>query len=253
MADDHEEELERMSLLEHLDELRKRILYSLIALGVGFVLCWAFRERIFDVLVGPIVPYLPPGPDGEPGQLHYMSVTTPIFFYMKMAMLMAVFLMSPFLMGQVWGFVAPGLYRREKLYAIPFILLGSAFFIGGGVFGYLVAFPFSVEFLLGIGEGLTPVITVDTYFRFLMTVLLGLGAMFEMPIMIFMLAQIGIVTPRFLMRHFRWAVLIIFTVAAILTPTPDVGTLCIFAVPGVLLYLLGVAAAAFANWLRGRD
>ena len=244
------EELERMSLIEHLEELRKRLVRTLIAVSVGTIVCWMVREQIYDVLEQPIKELLPLGPDGEPGKLAFFSPTTPFFFYMKIALFGAVFLTSPYILSQVWGFIAPGLYKKEKLYAIPFIVLGTLFFLGGGLFGYYIAFPFAVDFLLGMGERFNNVISVDAYFRFLLTILLGLGVMFQMPLAIFMLSQIGLVTPKFLMQNFRWAVLIIFTVAAILTPTPDVLNLCIFAIPGILLYLLGVGAAALAGWRR---
>ena len=148
---------------------------------------------------------------------------------------------------QFWRFVSPGLYRRERLYAVPFVFLGSFFFLAGGAFAYYVAFPFAVEFLIEMGEAFEPTITVTHYFGFLLLIMLGLGLMFELPIVIFFLAQIGIVTPRFLMRHFRWAVLGIFIIAALLTPTPDVVNLCIFALPTIGLYLLGVAAAALVG------
>jgi sec-independent protein translocase protein TatC len=161
-----------------------------------------------------------------------------------LAALAALFLTSPLVLYQVWRFVAPGLYKREKLHALPFIIAGSLFFIGGGAFAYYVAFPFAVDFLLGMGEAFQPVITVERYFRFLLYVILGLGLMFELPIFIFLLAQMGVVTPGFLIRHFKWAVLLIFVAAAFVTPTPDVINLCIFALPTILLYLLGVGAAA---------
>ncbi|MDH4066720.1 MAG: twin-arginine translocase subunit TatC [Acidobacteriota bacterium] len=167
--------------------------------------------------------------------------------YVKVAALAALFLASPIVLYQFWRFVAPGMYRRERMYAIPFVLFGSFFFVGGGAFAYYVAFPFAVEFLVGMGAAFEPVITVDRYFRFLMVVLLGLGLMFELPLVIFFLAQIGVVTPAFLMRHFRWAVLLIFVAAALITPTPDVVNLCLFALPTIGLYLLGVAAAALVG------
>ncbi len=231
-----------MTLLEHLEELRQRLLRSIIALAVGFVLCWTFHQQIYQVLARPVKQL------GR--ELAFFSITEPFLLYFKVSALAAVFLVSPYLLGEIWGYVAPGLYRREKRYAIPFILLGSFFFLAGGVFAYFVAFPYSIKFLLDMGEGMTPVLHVRAYLGFMMTMVLGLGLMFELPILIFLLSQIGVVTPAFLMRHFRWAVLIIFAVAAIVTPTPDVVTLCIFALPALLLYLLGVAAAALAQ--RGR-
>lgn len=242
------EELPRMSLLQHLEELRRRILVSLIAVGAAFFACWFFVERIFAFLAQPIYLYLPEGT-----KLAFLGVPDVFILYVKVAALAALFVASPFVMFQVWRFVAPGLYRRERRFALPFVVLGSLFFAAGGAFAYYVAFPFAVEFLLGLGDEFAPVITVERYFRFLLTIILGLGLMFELPILIFLLSQMGVVTPRFLMRNFRWAVLIIFVVAAIITPTPDVVNLCLFAVPTILLYLLGVGAAALARGRKAAD
>lgn len=244
-GDTGSEDLARMSLLEHLEELRKRLLFSVIALFVGFAACVAFAKPIYRLLALPIEPYLPDG-------LSFLRVTDPFLVYMKVALIAAVFLVSPALLYQFWRFVAPGLYRRERRMALPFIFFGSSFFLGGGLFGYFVAFPMAVRFLLNLGSDFNAVITVDTYLNFLMVVLLGLGVMFQLPIVIFMLSTIGIVTPRFLMRHFRWAVLLIFVVAAIITPTPDVFNLCVVALPTIALYLLGVGAAAVAQAFKRR-
>ncbi len=237
-----EEPLERMSLMQHLDELRRRILHSLAALAVAFAVCWIFVEEITGFLARPIQKLLPEGT-----RLAFLGITDPFLVYVKVAALAALFVASPWLLFQAWRFVSPGLYSRERRYALPFICCGTLFFLAGGVFAYYVAFPFAVEFLLGIGAAFDPVITLERYFRFLLYVILGLALMFELPIVIFVLAQIGIVSPAFLMRHFRWAVLLIFVAAAIITPTPDVVNLCIFALPTIALYLLGVGAAALVG------
>lgn len=242
MGEADREDLPRMSLLAHLEELRHRLVRSVLAVVAGFLACWAFADPIFQFLAQPIYRYLPEGT-----KLTFLGVTDPFILYVKVAALAGLFLTSPFLLFQVWAFVAPGLYRRERLYAGPFVVLGSLFFLAGGLFAYYVAFPFAVEFLLGVGGEFQPMITIERYFGFLLTVILGLGLMFELPILIFLLAQMGVVTPRFLMRHFRWAVVIIFFIAAVITPTPDVFNLCIFALPTILLYLLGVAAAALVG------
>jgi sec-independent protein translocase protein TatC len=231
-----------MTLLEHLEELRRRILYTLAAVLVGFFACFAFAARIYDVLALPIKPFVP--------KLSFLKVTDPFIIYVKVAIVAALFLTSPFILYQVWRFVAPGLYRKEKRYAIPFIFFGSTFFLTGGLFGYFVAWPFAVDFLINLGGAFEPVITVDFYLNQLITVLLGLGVMFELPVFIFLLAQIGVVTPAFLMRHFRWAVLAIFLLAAVITPTPDVINLLVVALPTLVLYLLGVGAAYLAQRRR---
>lgn len=238
-AGEDQEDLVRMGIFEHLDELRGRLLKAVLAFFVTFMICWAFAGQIYDFLAQPIYRYLP-----EDTKLVFLGVTDPFLLYVKVAALAGIFLASPVILYQTWSFVAPGLYRRERRMAVPFVFFGSVLFLCGGAFAYYVAFPFAVEFLLGLGERFQASITVTNYLSFLMTVVLGLGLMFELPTVIFLLARLGLVTPRFLMRHFRWAVLIIFTVAAIITPTPDVVNLCIFAVPTVLLYLIGVAVAA---------
>ncbi|MCH7665332.1 MAG: twin-arginine translocase subunit TatC [Acidobacteria bacterium] len=234
-------ELSRMTLVEHLEELRKCVIKSLLAVAATFAVCWFFVEPLAEFLAQPIYAVVP----GK--KLAFLGITDPFIMYVKIAALAALFLASPIVLYQVWRFVAPGLYRRERLYAIPFVVFGSLFFTGGGAFAYYVAFPFAVEFLVKMGAAFDPVITVDRYFRFLMVVVLGLGLMFELPLVIFFLAQIGVVTPAFLMRNFRWAVLLIFVAAALITPTPDVVNLCLFALPTIALYLLGVGAAALVG------
>ena len=241
-------DLPRMSLMEHLEELRRRIVRSLIAVSVMFIFCWLFVEQIADFLAQPIYDALPEGT-----RLTFLGVTDPFIIYVKVAALAALFAASPLVLYQAWRFIAPGLYRKEKRHALPFILAGSFFFIAGGAFAYYVAFPFAVDFLIGMGEAFQPMITVEKYFRFLLYVILGLGLMFELPIVIFLLAQMGVVTPRFLIRHFRWAVLLIFIAAALITPTPDVINLLMFALPTILLYLLGVGAAALVVKTKDED
>ena len=169
-----------------------------------------------------------------------------------MALLASVFAAAPVILYHLWMFIRPGLYARERYYTLGFIVSGSLLFLSGGAFAYYVAFPFSVEFLLQMGRNFTPAITGPSYLSFLMTVILGLALMFELPLVIVFLARVGLVTPRFLLRNFRWAVLIIFAAAAIITPTSDVFNLCLFAVPTLALYLLGVAAAAIVGRAKKR-
>ncbi len=251
---DEQERLPSMSLMEHLEELRTRIVRSLIAFVVVLLGCWTFAKPLVRYLAGPIekifVEQAAAGQD--PARLLVLGVPDAFLLYMKVAALAALFLSAPWILGEIWGFVSPGLYRRERRWALPFIFLGSGFFLGGGAFGFYVAFPFAIDFLIQMAGDFDLGITVERYFRFLMTVILGLGVMFEMPILIFLLSQIGVVTPRFLMRHFRWAVLAIFFLAAVITPTPDVFNLCIFALPTLALYLLGVFAAWVAQKARSR-
>jgi len=217
---------------------------AIAAVAVAFLGCWMFVKPIADFLAEPVYKAMP----GH--KLAFLSITNPFILYVKVAALVGLFVASPVVMYQVWWFIAPGLYHRERRWAAPFIIPGTLFFVSGGAFAYYVAFPFTVEFLLGMGSEFEPVITVDRYFRFLLYVILGLGVMFELPIVIFLLAQMGVVTPRFLICNFRWAVLLIFVAAAFITPTPDVVNLCLFAVPTIFLYLLGVGTAALVQ--RGK-
>jgi sec-independent protein translocase protein TatC len=236
------EDLQRMPLLAHLEELRKRIVWSVAALAVAFVPSWIYHQEIFGFLERPIKSLRPQE------RLIFLGITDPFFLYMKVAALAALFLALPVVLYQLWLFVAPGLYRRERFYLGPFLLFGTAFFVAGGAFAYYVAFPFAAEFLLEIGKDFEMQLEVGRYFGLLMTMILGLGLMFELPIVLLVLAAIGVVTPRGLLKYFRHAVVAIFIVAAVITPTPDVVNLCVFALPTIGLYLLGVGAA----WLVTR-
>jgi sec-independent protein translocase protein TatC len=241
-----QDELRRMSLLEHLEELRKRIVWAVLAIAIAFIPCWAYYRKIFQFLVAPLHRIDPTM------KLAYLALTDPFILYFKMAAFTALFIASPFLLYQLWAFIAPGLYSRERKLAFPFIFFTTLFFLAGGAFGYYVAFPMGARFLLGLGSDLQAVITADKYFGFLLTVILGLGLMFEMPILILLLSLLGVVSPRMLLRFWRHAVVIIFIAAAIITPTPDVVNLCIFAVPAISLYFLGVSAAFLAARYRRR-
>ena len=235
-AEEQEAELERMSFLEHLDELRRRLLITIFSLIGAFLICWAFAPQLFALLQAPITRLLP---EGE--KLAYTRLTAPFFLYMKVAFLAGVFLASPLILWQVWGFISPGLYRKERRLAAPFIIFATLSFVTGGYFGYQVIFPVAASFFLETGAPFQQVITVDDYFSFISKIILGMGLVFETPILIFFLARIGIVTPAFLLQKFKYAVLIIFIIAAIITPTPDIVTQSALAVPMILLYLLGIA------------
>jgi sec-independent protein translocase protein TatC len=238
-TEEEAEELPRMTLLDHLDELRRRLSWSAVSIFVAFLGCWYFAPEIFKWLEKPILDALP---EGE--QLAFTDLAGPFMLYIKVALLAGIFVASPVLLTQVWLFIRPGLYRRERRLALPFVVFTSAFFAAGGYFGYLVAFPMVVRFLLGVGEDFRQVVTIQAYFGMMTKILLGLGLVFEMPMLIFFLARLGIVDARKLIRWFKWAVFLIFVVAAIITPTPDIATQTVFAVPMILLYLLGIGIAA---------
>jgi len=243
--EDDKDALPRMSLLEHLDELRRRLLISVIAIFVGFLACWYFAPAIFHWLELPILQVLPPGE-----KLAYTELIGPFMLYIKVALLAGIFLASPIVLLQLWLFIRPGLYSREQTLVLPFLFFTTLFFVAGGYFGYRIAFPMVVKFLLGVGEDFRQVVTIQAYFSMMSKILLGLGLVFETPMLMFFLARIGVVSAGQLLRGFRWAVLAIFFIAAIITPTPDIATQTVFAVPMILLYLLGVLVAALFGTKR---
>ncbi|MDQ6894359.1 MAG: twin-arginine translocase subunit TatC [Acidobacteriota bacterium] len=241
-----EEELPRMGFFDHLEEFRKRLIVCLIAVFVAFLACWNWAPQIFDFIAAPLRRVLPAGQN-----LSYTTMTEPFLMYFRVAMYAGIILSSPVILWQVWLFIAPALYRKERRYVWPFVVFGVLFFVGGCAFAYYVAFPGVVAFLVGnVGSHFNAVITINEYLSTASKLILGLGACFETPILIFFLARMGVVTPRWLMAKFKYAILVIFIIAAIITPTPDVATQCVFAFPMIALYLLGVGVA----WLfRKRD
>ncbi|MGQ9752149.1 MAG: twin-arginine translocase subunit TatC [Thermoanaerobaculaceae bacterium] len=238
-----QEELPRMTLLEHLEELRKRLLVSLVALLMGFLLCWNWAKPIFAFLAKPLTQFLP---DGE--KLAFTGLVDPFMLYVKVAALAGVFVASPVVLHQVWLFLSPALYRHERKIATLFILVTTVFFALGGFFGYAVAFPMVCKFLLDVGRDFRQVITINEYFSMASKVILGLGLVFELPVIVLFLARLGVVTHRMLLRYFRYAVLAVFIIAAIITPTPDIATQSVFALPMIALYLFGVLVA----WIFGK-
>jgi sec-independent protein translocase protein TatC len=238
-----EDELPRMGFFQHLEELRKRLIVSLLAIAGGFLLAWYWAPQIFDFLAKPIRAVLPPGQN-----LAYTRLTEPFLMYFRVALLAGILISSPVVLWQVWLFISPALYRREKRYVFPFVTFGVLFFLSGCAFAYYEAFPLVVRFLVGVGAPFTPVITINEYLGMASKLILGLGLCFEMPILVFFLARLGIVSEVWLLKKFKYAVLIIFIIAAVITPTPDVATQCVFALPMIGLYLLGILIA----WLFRR-
>ena len=236
--DDKERELPKMSFLDHLEELRKRLIVSVVALLAGFIVCWGFADKIYGVLQQPLIKVLPPGE-----KLAYTRLTGPFILYMKVAFLAGIFVSAPIILLQLWLFIAPGLYKRERRLAAPFILGATVFFIVGGYFGYRVLLPGMCDFFVQTGKQFKQMITIDDYYSFASTIILATGAVFETPILIFFLARLGIVTPAFLMQKFKYAVVLAFIISAIVTPTPDMMTQTMLALPMIGLYLIGVAVA----------
>ena len=233
-----ENELPKMSFLDHLEELRKRLMWSFLAIAGGFMVCWSFADRIFAKLQEPLSEFLPPG-----DTLAYTRLTAPFFLYMKVAFFAGLFVASPFLLWQLWLFISPGLYKKERRVALPFIVFGTIFFVAGGWFGYQYILPGTCKFFVETGKNFKQMITVDDYFSFASVIILAAGLIFETPILIFFLARLGIVTPAFLLQKFKYAVVIAFIVSAIVTPTPDMVTQAALAIPMIVLYLIGVAVA----------
>jgi sec-independent protein translocase protein TatC len=235
------ESMPTMGFLDHLEELRKRVVYSAMSIAIGAGVCWAFRERIYGIMQRPIMDAL--HANGMSEKLVYLNPTEPFNLYLQVAALGGLFLTSPFVLYQVWMFIAPGLYRNEKRYVFPFMLSTITLFAAGGYFGYRIAYPRALSFLIAFGKQFQPMITIGEYTHLFFSIVLGMGIIFELPIIVFFLAFLGIVTPAFLVRHFRYAILIIFVIAAIVTPTPDVINMCVFASPMLVLYTLSIGVA----------
>jgi len=229
---------DEMTFLEHLEDLRKRLFYSFVALFIGFVPGWIFSKDLYAILARPVTQYLPAGT-----KLAFTTLTAPFMLYMKVAFMASLFFMSPFVFLQIWYFVAPGLYRKEKKYAVPFVLMTTFFFSLGALFAYFIVFPWACRFFLTLGRDFQPVITVDQYFGFALKVILGIALVFELPTLVFFLSKMGLITARWMVKNFKYAVLLIFIIAAVITPTPDVITQSIVAVPMLVLYGISILIA----------
>ena len=228
----------QMSFLDHLEELRKRIINSLIAIAVAFGACWWMADALFRAVSRPI----------SKAGVTSLIMSTPTEGFnleLKLAVMAAIFLAAPFILGQVWLFISPGLYKHERRYALPFIFFSSLLFVLGGLFGYFVAFPFALQFLIEWEKnmGATVLINASEYFDLFIMVELGLAVIFEIPAVIFVLARIGLVSGPFLLRNTRYAILISAIVAAVITPTTDIPNMMMMMIPMVGLYLLGVGVA----------
>ena len=243
--DSDDEGMLRMSFLEHLEELRRRLIYAVAGLGVAFVASLSFSEWLWNIVRQPATAALTNLGYTDTNLVYTSPMEGFSIIWVKLPLVVGMFLASPWLLYQVWAFVAPGLYKRERRFAAPFIICSAGLFILGGLFAYFVAFRFGLTFLLGIGKdvGVRPMITITEYFDIFVNVILGIAVVFELPILIFFLTLLRIASPRFLMNNARYAVLGIVVLAAVITPTPDVVNLMLFSVPMVLLYFVGVFAS----------
>jgi sec-independent protein translocase protein TatC len=229
-------ELPGMSLMEHLDELRRRIVHSAAYLGVGFVFAYIFHVRLYGFVQEPL--------DRLHIKLNYTHPMDPLNLYLQVSLIGGAILASPFILYQVWLFIAPGLYQKERRFVVPFMGATVALFLGGAGFGYFYVLPGALKILIiDFGSRFNPMVTIEEYTGFFLSIILGLGISFEMPILIFFLALFGIVSPQFLWKNIRYAILAVFLVAAIITPSPDPWTMCIYAIPMLCLYLIGIGVA----------
>jgi sec-independent protein translocase protein TatC len=279
--DEEEEGMLRMSFLDHLGELRSRIIRALVGFGLVFLVCLVFSNQLWLIVQAPAVEAFrrltltaqqndedrvkevckPPATEATsaPCADAVKTANTPkvggslvgidpmeqfSILWMWTPLVASIFLGSPWILYQIWAFIAPGLYKSERRWAVPFVLTTAGLFISGGLFAYFIAFRFGLTFLLGLGgfAGIRPMISIDKYFELFVDVMLGVSAIFEMPVIIFFMVLLRIATPKFLMEHSRYAILAIVIIAAIITPTPDVFNLMLFAVPMCMLFFVGVFA-----------
>jgi sec-independent protein translocase protein TatC len=227
-----------MSFFEHLEELRQRLLRAILGLLIATGICFYFSDDIYGWLAKPLTDTL--RSLNLPDKLVYTNPIDPFNLYIKLSLVAGIFLASPYILYQLWLFISPGLYRHEKRYVWPFVSLTSALFISGGLFAYKLAFPPALRFLVQFGHRFQPFITIDQYLKLVTTIILGVGLVFEMPVIILLLSIFGIVTPKFLLKNIRYAILITAVLAAAIAPTPDLATVFILWIPMVGLYFFSI-------------
>lgn len=243
MKEDDPGDPSMMGFLEHLDELRLRLIRAVLAVVIAVAVCWSWAAQILHFIMEPLRA-------AQPGvRFIYTGPTEGFVLHMKAALFAGLFLAAPFVLYQVWAFISPGLYSHEKRYVVPFVMFGSLFFVGGGVFGHVIMFPATFRFLGQFtGQDIEYLPRLTEYFSFYSWFVVGLGAVFQLPVIIFVLSRIGLVTPGWLLRNLKYAVLAAFIVSAVITPSADVVNQTMVAAPIVILYLLGIAVA----WLFGQ-
>jgi sec-independent protein translocase protein TatC len=228
-----------MSFIGHLEELRKRIIVCLVALCITFAVAYAFKEKLFQILMKPLMKAWAPGQ-----HMIFTGLTEAFFCYIKTAFVAAILFAIPVIMYQLWLFIAPGLYDKEKRLLLPFVFLSSFFFIGGACFGYFIALPYAFQYLMGFTTDYVKAMpSMKEYLNLASMLLLAFGCTFELPLILTLLAKVGIVTGSFLNKQRKYATLLIFLTAAIVTPTPDVVNQLLVAVPLMVLYEVGVIGA----------
>jgi sec-independent protein translocase protein TatC len=234
---------DKLPFTEHLEELRHRLIVSLIGVGVGFAASYGFSQQILALLQRPM-----------PTQLVFIAPTEAFFVNLKVALYAGVFLSTPLILFQAWKFVAPGLYEHERRYSLPFLIVSTVLFVVGALFAYLVILPLALHFLIAQGGELwKPNITLSNYLSFCMRLIMAAGLTFEFPVLMYFLTKIGVVTPAFLVKNRKYALLAAFVVSAVLTP-PDVFSQVLLAVPLFLLFEVSIyVAKRVASQREGSD
>jgi sec-independent protein translocase protein TatC len=246
--------MDKMPLTEHLSELRKRILFSLIAVVIGFAFCFYYSEYIFQILTLPLhgvlnfslkKPFITIKATENPGSgLVFLAPAEAFWMHLKISLISGFVISSPVVLYEFWKFVAPGLLTKEKKYALPFIIVTTFLFLIGALFCFIIVLPFAIKFLLTYKtESLKPMLSVGRYIDFCLKFIVAFGAIFELPVVVVFLTKMGIVTTEFLAKNRRYAILLAFVVAALLTPTPDAFNQILMAVPIIMLYEAGIWAS----------
>jgi sec-independent protein translocase protein TatC len=234
---------DKMPLTSHLEELRKRIVRILIAVGIAFLGCFAFKEELFRIIAQPLISVLPPGT-----HMVYTGLPEAFFTYIKVSFYAGIFFASPVVLYHIWKFISPGLFPKEKKFVAPFVITSSLLFVGGVCFGYFLVLPSAYKFFLEFTtDFLKPMLSMREYLTLTLKLLLAFGVIFEIPVFLFFMTKIGLVTPRKLARMRRYAIVVCFIVAAIITPTPDAFTQCMMAIPMIILYEVGIIVSKLAT------
>ncbi len=245
----------QMTFLEHLEELRKRLLHSVVSIAIGACICFYFRDNIYGYLARPLTDAL--HSFGLPDKLGYLNPVDPFNLYLKLSIMAGLFLASPYVLFQIWLFISPGLYRHEKRYIWPFVILTSGLFITGGFFAYKLALPAALKFLVGFAQQFQPLVTINEYWDLAMSIMVGVGAVFELPVVILVLSVFGIVTPKFLLKNFRYAVLVTAVLAAGIVPSNDMASVFVVWIPLVGLYVFSIGLSWLVyqrkKWARKRE
>ncbi|MEA3428317.1 MAG: twin-arginine translocase subunit TatC [Thermodesulfobacteriota bacterium] len=243
-----ENEAEKIPFTGHLEELRKRLVACFIAIGIGFVISYGFKEKLFDILSHPLISVM-----GADDKLIFTGLPEAFFTYLKVALLSGFMLAAPVILYQFWMFVTPGLYQKEKHLLVPIVFLSSVFFVGGALFGYFIVFPFGFKFFLGFAsETIKPLPTMREYLSFSAKLLLAFGLVFELPLIVTFLAKLGLVSVDFLKKNRKYALILFFAGSAILTP-PDVVTQIMMAFPLMLLYEISIIGARFFGKKKAKE